>query len=279
MKPPPFAYYRPTSVAEATRRLRQDEGAVPLSGGQSLVPLLNMRLARPTTVVDLGAIPGLDGITIDSRGLTLGAAVTHSRLESYQWPAGYGAWPEAIARIGYQAIRHRGTLGGSLAHADPAAELPSLGVAFDASIELASPTGSRSVVADDFFVGYYSTARSRDELVVSVTLPHVAGVRSGFAEMSRRQGDFALALAAVATWTDDGTTQARAVVGGLDVRPRRIPEIEAALARGASTEDVTTEAVARHVDPADDIHASADYRLHVGTEMLRRAIEKLGTTA
>lgn len=271
MKPPPFAYYRPSTVAEAVERLASDSGAVPLSGGQSLIPLLNMRLARPSTVIDLGVIPDLDTIDQDDRRIRLGAGVTHSRLEHHRWPAGYQAMTSGVGEIGYAAIRHRGTLGGSLAHADPAAELPALMVAFDAGVELTSPDSSRDVPADEFFVGYYETVRRHDEIVTSVTLPLRPGLRSGFAEMSRRPGDFAVALAAVAVW-DGG---ARAVVGGLDVRPRRIPEVEEALVNGADPQAASTLGVlSRHVSPSDDIHASAAYRLEVGAEMLRRAIEE-----
>lgn len=146
-------------------------------------------------------------------------------------------------------------------------------LALDAEIELTSPDGSRSIPADEFFLGYYSTARSADEIVTSITFPIRPEVRTGFAEFSRRDGDFAIALAAVATWETDGGTQARVVVGGLDIRPRRIPELEQALAAGTAWQDLVTMAVlAPHTDPADDIHGSAEYRLHLGVEMLRRSI-------
>lgn len=276
MKPPPFAYHRPTTLEEALDRLATDEGAVPLSGGQSLVPLLNMRLARPATVVDLSSIPGLDSITSDEGSVTIGGKVTHAALERHAWPAGFEALIEGVKRIGYPAIRHKGTVGGSVAHADPAAELPCLLVAFDAEIGLASSSGNRTVPADDFFVGYYETARRHDEIVTSVTIRIPPGLRSGFAEVSRRTGDFALALAAVATWDSTDGRQARVVVGGLDVRPRRIPELEQRLASGASLEDALADGVlARHVSPSSDIHASADYRLEVGAEMVRRAAQEV----
>lgn len=276
MKPPPFAYHRPMNLTEALARLSSDEGAVPLSGGQSLIPLLNMRLARPSTVVDLSAVPGLDSITsIDDR-VKIGGRVTHSRLERHDWPVGFEALTKGVERIGYPAIRHRGTVGGSVAHADPAAELPCLMVAFDAAIEVTSAGGSREIGADDFFVGYYETARRRDEIVTSVAIPTRPGLRSGFSEISRRTGDFALALAAVAIWDTADGRHARVVVGGLDVRPRRIPEMEEALISGGPFDAaVTPEVLERHVSPSSDIHASADYRLQVGAEMLRRAAREV----
>lgn len=271
MKPPLFAYYRPNSVAEAVARLAREEGAVPLAGGQSLIPMLNMRLARPTTVVDLGGIADLQGIDVSPDSIRLGARVTHAALEKHGWPHGYEAIPEGVRQIGYGAIRNRGTVGGSLAHADPAAELPALMLAFGASIQLASPRGERSMVADDFFLGYYETARASDEIITSVRIPVRDDLRSGFSELSRRRGDFAIALAVAVRWKEAGRTEARAVVGGLDVRPRRIPEVEEALVTGSELA-ITADLLARHVHPANDVHASAEYRLEVGAEMLRRAV-------
>jgi carbon-monoxide dehydrogenase medium subunit len=184
-----------------------------------------------------------------------------------------------VSRIGYPAIRHRGTIGGSLAHADPAAELPTLATAFGASIELTTASGVRTVGADDFFLGYYTTARQPHELVTSISWPVRDDLQSGFAEISRRTGDFAIALSACVAWTENGQRRARVVVGGLDVRPRRIPEIEEAVAAGRGEDAVSTEALERHTHPASDIHASADYRLHVGAEMVRRAIARMETSA
>jgi aerobic carbon-monoxide dehydrogenase medium subunit len=274
VKPPPFAYCRPGSVHAAVERLAADPGAVPLSGGQSLVPLLNLRLARPSTVVDLGGLH-LDAIDSRSDAVVVGAGVTHAALEHYDWPSGFGGLTEGVGHIGYPAIRHRGTLGGSLAHADPSAELPCLVIAFDARIELTSPAGTRLVGCDDFFLGYYDTIRRQDEIVTAVTFPVPSDLQSGFAEISRRRGDFAIALAAVTTWQDATGRHARAVVGGLDVRPRRIPEVEEALVGGGAGEVIRPDVLEAHVAPSDDIHASADYRLHVGAEMLSRAVAKL----
>jgi carbon-monoxide dehydrogenase medium subunit len=250
-----------------------------LAGGQSLVPMLNLRIARPTTVIDISRIPDLKGIEITPESVAIGALTTHSTIETYDWPASLSALPEGTAHIGYPAIRHRGTLGGSLAHADPAAELPSLMVALDATIDLHSRAGTRSVAADDFFTGYYSTARSHDELLTAVNVRLSGGLRTGFAEFSRRTGDFAIALAATATWTESGSVRARVVVGGLDVRPRRIGAIEEALVNGSDwRETCTPEVLAAFTEPSDDIHGSSDYRLRLGAEIVKRAINQMQGT-
>lgn len=273
MKPPPFAYLRAASLDEAARELQSDDGAMILAGGQSLVPMLNLRIARPTTVIDISRIPGLEGIEVTPESVAIGALTTHSAIESYDWPSALSALPTGTSHIGYPAIRHRGTLGGSIAHADPAAELPSLMVALDATVDLHSASGTRSVAAEEFFTGYYSTARNHDELVSTVNLPVYADLRTGFSEFSRRTGDFAVALAATATWTEAGSLRARVVVGGLDVRPRRIGAIEEALVDGSDWRQACTpEVLAAFTEPSDDIHGSSDYRLRLGAEMVNRAI-------
>lgn len=280
MKPPPFAYARPASVEEAAGLLGADDGATLLAGGQSLVPMLNLRMTRPTTLIDISSLPDLAGIDVGSDTITVGAMTTHAKMERHPWPDSLTALARGVSHIGYPAIRHRGTVGGSLAHADPAAELPSLMVSLDASIQLRSANGSRTVPAEDFFVGYYSTARSHTEIVTSVSLPLHSDLRSGFSEFSRRVGDFAIALAAVARWNQGGESKARVVVGGLDSRPRRIDTIEAALIEGKDWRDVCTpEVVSSFAEPTSDIHGSADYRLHLGAEMVRRAIREMEGTA
>ncbi|MGA7272110.1 MAG: FAD binding domain-containing protein, partial [Acidimicrobiia bacterium] len=200
MKPPPFAYARPTSLDEALGILAGPGDPLPLAGGQSLVPMLNMRLVRPDTIVDLSRLPTLNGIEAVPSSVTVGARVTHHDLARHRALGPVAAIPRAVSEIGFQAIRHRGTLGGSLAHADPAAELPTLLLALDATITLTSTSGERDLAADDFLVGYYSTARRPDELLTRVEIPTPDGLRTGFTEFSRRPGDFALALCAAAIW-------------------------------------------------------------------------------
>lgn len=279
MKPPPFAYARPSTLSEALTLLAGDDGALALAGGQSLIPMLNMRLARPTTVVDIGQVSGLVGVRNDAGSVTVGARITHHDLARLPELNGIDALPRAIAEIGFPAIRHRGTIGGSLAHADPAAELTTLLLALDATVVLASTAGERTVGVDDFLLGYYSTSRRPDELITAVTIPVPPGLRTGFAEFSRRPGDFALALCAVATWHHEGGGQAaRVVIGGLDVRPRRITALEVSLAAqhpAEAFEAATPEMLATATSPSSDIHGSADYRLQVGAEMARRALAQV----
>jgi len=273
VKPPPFAYMRADTIDEAIHQLRCDDGTMLLAGGQSLIPMLNLRVARPTTIIDISRIAGLDNVEIGDDVASIGALTTHSRLASQRWPKSLAALPAGAAKIGYKAIRHRGTIGGSLAHADPAAELPSIAVALDATIHLQTEDHGRGVKADDFFEGYYTTARNHDEMVAKVSIPLRAGLRSGFAEFSRRSGDFALALAAVATWVQDGTPHARVVVGGLDTRPRRISAIEDALVGGEDWKHLCTpEILSTYVSPFDDIHGTAGFRLQIGAEMVSRAL-------
>ena len=276
LKPPPFAYVRPTSLDEAAECLAEDGGAVLLAGGQSLVPMLNLRLVRPATILDISGLPGLAGIESTTDQVTVGALATQSAIETHPWPYSLAALPDAVAHIGYRAIRNRGTVGGSLAHADPSAELPAVTTALDAGIHVRSVRGERRVPAEEFFVGYFSTARLPDEIVVAVDFPLRPGMRTGFAEFSRRTGDFAVALAAVATWEESGTRGARVVVGGLDARPRRIGPIERALGDGADWRNhCTADVLASFTEPLSDIHGSSDYRLHVGAEMVRLAIERM----
>jgi CO/xanthine dehydrogenase FAD-binding subunit len=279
VKPPPFAYARPATLSEALALLAGDDGALALAGGQSLVPMLNMRLARPTTVVDIGRVPGLAGVRSEAGRVTVGSMTTHHELARLEELHAIEALPRAIAEIGFPAIRHRGTIGGSLAHADPAAELTALLLALDATVMLASSTGERVMAVDDFLRGYYTTSRRPHELITAITIPVPARLRTGFSEFSRRPGDFAVALCAVATWQNEaGEPEARVVIGGLDVRPRRIESLEASLGRielSEALEASTPELLATATSPASDIHASADYRLQVGAVVARRALAQV----
>lgn len=278
MKPPQFAYAQPRTLAEALEVLAGDHDALPLAGGQSLMPMLNMRLARPTTVVDISRIEDLHNVEAKPGGVTVGALTTHHELARHPELGTVAALPRAVAEIGFPAIRNRGTIGGSLAHADPAAELPALLLALDATVELTSTTGSRTVAMDDFLVGYYSTSRRPDELITSVRVPVPANLRTGFCEFSRRPGDFAIALCAVATWkSDSGTRVGRVVLGGLDVRPVRVPHLEEVLAADPTMgpEAVSPELLGSVASPSSDIHGSADHRLQVGAEMARRALTEV----
>jgi CO/xanthine dehydrogenase FAD-binding subunit len=292
MKPARFRYVRPTSLPQALAALAESDGeARVLAGGQSLVPMLNMRLVRPDTLVDVNGVAGLASIGAGPSGsLVLGALVRHTDL--IRAPLVCDRAPllvEATRHIGHMAIRNRGTLGGSLAHADPAAELPAAAVALDATLVLASPRGSRAVPAGDFFRGLYATAVRPDEMLVEVRVPPQE-VGWGFAEVARRPGDFALAGVAAALRPAAGAArrcaEARIVGFGLGQAPVRLREAEALLV-GATLDARAAEragaAAAGACDPPSDVHASSDYRRHLASVLTEgvvlQAIARLDRSA
>lgn len=251
MKPARFEYRRAESVEEAVSLLGDD--AKPLAGGQSLVPLLNMRILRPSLLVDLNRVPGLDMIDEWDGGLRVGALVRQSDLE--RSPLARARCPlvvEALAHVGHFVTRNRGTVGGSIAHADPAAELPLVLVALGGSVVAQGPHGRRTIPAEEFFVTHYTTALAPDELVVETHWP--AAPRFAFEELTLRRGDFALTMAAVAL-RDDGV---RVAVGAVTERPTL----------------VDGEAAAAAIEPVGTVHASADYLKRMTAVVVRRAIER-----
>jgi carbon-monoxide dehydrogenase medium subunit len=280
VKPPPFDYVAASSVEEAVAALQQhgDEAKL-LAGGQSLVPLLAFRLARPTVLVDLNGVAGLDRVELVDGGLVVGAMARQRDVERLpELRARCALIPEAIELIGHVAIRNRGTVGGSLAHADPAAEWCAIAVMLDAELELTGPNGTRTVAAGDFFISYFTTVLEPDEVLTRIRVP-LPGGRTGscFLELSRRHGDFALAgVGALVTLADDGTAADVRLgligVGGRPVRPAsaesallgRVPD-DAAIAEAAA-------AVAGEVEPNGDIHGSEEYRRHLATVLTRRAL-------
>lgn len=279
MKAAAFDYHLPASVEAAVGMLAElgDEAKV-LAGGQSLVPVMAMRLGRPEHIVDVNRIGELEGITNSDGMVRVGALTRHRVLERDEV---IGDAAPLLARaapyIGHFQIRNRGTLGGSLAHADPAAELPAVAVALDADIEVRSVRGSRRVPAADFFASAFTTALAPDELLTAVYLP-VWGRGSGFAvaELTRRHGDFAIAGAACGVRVDGGRIT-RAAVGliGMGSVPVRARAAEQALT-GAAVGDADIEAAARDavagLDPLSDAHGSGAYRRRVGAHMIARAL-------
>jgi len=268
MKPAQFNYHDPASVAEVIDLLAEhgDEAAI-LAGGQSLVPLLNLRLARPESVIDLRLVDELRTFRSDDSGVTVGATVTASELmnrpERRRCGAGLG---EAIALIGHPQIRNRTTIGGTVAHADPASEMPAVLLALDGAVTATSKSGGdRRIAAADLFDGAYSTTRRPDELITAVHLPAFDGV-STTVEIARRPGDFALVGAFVGL--ADGAS--RVCLFGVADRPIRVPEAEAAIDAEATNADVS-EAVRAAVDPRDDGHATGSYRRHVAGTIVARA--------
>jgi CO/xanthine dehydrogenase FAD-binding subunit/aerobic-type carbon monoxide dehydrogenase small subunit (CoxS/CutS family) len=265
VKPPTFRYERPSSLEEALA-LRREHGdeARPLAGGQSLVPMLNMRLARPAVLVDLNRLPALDGIATVDGHLEVGALVRQRGLESCGAADPIGALDDALPLVGHVATRNRGTVGGSVAHADPAGELPLALVGLGGSVVVESAgRGRREIAADDLFTGFLTTALEPDELVVAVRFPdHRPGEASALVEVAPRHGDFA--LAAAACWvrlTDGQVSAARVAVGAVADRPLLVPEAAEALVAG-DPEDAGAAAAAA-VEPTGSLHAPPDYQRHL----------------
>lgn len=283
MKPAAFEYAVPTTVAEAVALLASRNGeAKAISGGQSLMPVLNFRLAAPTLLVDLRHLPDLDRIVVEAGGTRLGAKVRWRDIEKSSALAAVTGQPllcAAIAHVAHYQIRNRGTVGGSLAHADPAAEMPGLAVALDARLRIIGAKGERMVEAGEFFTGPLSTVLEPDELILEVLLPAwPAARRWGFEEFARRRGDFALAGAAVWFDTDGAGCAQNAHVGiiGASDRPRRLPGAEMALngkALDAAAIAAAVTAARAALDPMNDIHASADYRRALAGTMVERALK------
>ncbi len=281
MKPPPFAYVRPASVEEAVGLLEGADGdGKLLAGGQSLVPLLNFRLAAPSLLIDLNALPDLAYVRREDGGLRIGAMTRTRRLE--QDAAVRQAFPvlaEAASWVGHVQIRNRGTVGGSIAHADPAAELPAAALLLEAELEIATASGSRTVPAAGFFQGFFTTLLAPDEVLTAIRVPSPGGRTTwGFHEFAHRHGDFALAGAACQLGlADDGTiSRAALVVFGLGDRPVRIPGAEAPLASGRLDDAAIRDAVGLTADAVaaiDDQRADAGYRRQVAAVMMRRALE------
>ncbi len=281
MKPPPVDYVAPDSLEEALALLAEHGAdAKPLAGGQSLIPLLNFRLARPAVLVDLNRLDELAYVgRADGGGLSIGAMTRHSRLE--RDPEVAAAAPllsEAAGFIAHPQIRNRGTIGGTLAHADPAAELPVVAVALEASLRLASAGGERWVAAADFFVGLLTADLRPGELVVEVTVPALpAGSGWSFHELARRHGDYALAgVAAVLTRDNGGCPRARLVYLSLGDGPMRARQAEQLLEAEGVSERTIDEAAAlaseREIEPTGDIHASVAYKRHLARVLTRRAL-------
>jgi carbon-monoxide dehydrogenase medium subunit len=274
VKCPPFEYHRATGVPDAVGALdaADGEGKI-LAGGQSLVPVLALRLARPTVLVDINQVPGLDRLERRGDTLHLGALVRHLTLaEQDQHPL----LAEAARWIGHTAIRSRGTVAGSLAHADPAAELPSVLVACDGAVHVAGPGGAvRRLGGADLFVGALQTDLSDTEMITEVELP--VPDSWGFSEFARRHGDFAVVSAVAARFGD----RVRVVVGGVGSRPHLVDAGDLLTVGGPLEPDHArriADAAADGVDPASDLHGSADYRRALTREVVRRALAPLAGT-
>jgi carbon-monoxide dehydrogenase medium subunit len=289
VKPPPFEYLRPASLEEALDLLARHGGdAKPLAGGQSLVPAMNFRLSQPAVLVDLNALAGLDGIepAAEGEGLRIGAmarqrAVERSALVAARAPL----LAETMPFIAHPQIRNRGTVGGSLAHADPAAELPAVTVAAGARFQLRSAAGERWVPADRFFTGLFATALEPGELVTAIEVPAPAP-RAGWAfeEMSRRHGDYALVGVACLVTLDARGRCAAASITLLSVGegPAPAPRAAAQLVGAepaAEAVRAAADAVDAEIDPPSDIHASAAFRRRLAQVLTRRALTRAAARA
>jgi carbon-monoxide dehydrogenase medium subunit len=280
MKLPAFDYACPTTLAEAVTLLAAHDGeAKAIAGGQSLVPMLAFRVASPALLVDLRKVPGLNEIRIDASGVRLGALVRwRDILDDERLARAHPLLVAAVHHVAHYQIRNRGTVGGSVAHADPAAEMPGIVVTCDAEIAVTGKTGSRMIPAAEFFVGALETALAPDEIITEIRLPAwPAERRFGFEEFSLRRGDFAIAAAAVFYDQDTAGRAANAHVGviGVGDRPSRLAPVEAVLNGARIDADVIARAAAATsaaVEPPQDIHASAAYRRSLVGTMVERAL-------
>lgn len=280
MKPAPFEYLAPRDVPEALRLLAEHgPEAKVLAGGQSLVPLMNFRLARPSHLIDVSGLDDLAGIRASDGHVTIGAATLQREARQHaEIKQRLPILAEAIAHIGHPAIQNRGTVGGSIAHADPAAELPVAALALDAELRLQRAGGERVVQAEDFSLGYLTTVLDPDELLTSLSFAVPApGAGWCFTEVARRQGDFALvAVATLFALDKEGRVAwARIALGGVGPTALRARLAEQLLLGEAPGEDLFRAAAAatvEAVDPEEDLHASADYRRHLAGVLVRRAL-------
>jgi carbon-monoxide dehydrogenase medium subunit len=281
MKPAAFEYHAPTTVDEAVGLLAEHaDASKPLAGGQSLVPMLALRLTRFEHLVDLNRVDELVGLERTDGVLRVGAMTRQRAVERDATAATIPLLSRAVPFIGHTQIRNRGTIGGSLAHADPASELPAVALALGAELEIASSSGRRTVPASEFFVGTWTTCLGDDELLVACRFPVWEG-RCGFAfdEVARRSGDFALAGVAAAVEMGENGTVHRCSLGMLGVSSTavRAPEAEASITGRAPTghdlEEVGRLAAA-DLDPPDDVHATSSYRRRVTAHLVRRALAR-----
>lgn len=285
MKPPAFQYFRPGNVTEALQLLREIPGAKLLAGGQSLIPMMNMRLARPETLIDINQLDELTRIEETDQDLVIGALVRHHQLESDSAVRAYAPLiAEAERLIGHAAIRTRGTIGGSLSHADPAAELPVLAVLDDWEMAVRSADYTRVIPASEFFFSYLITALNPDEMLTSIRMPKNPPGGSHIAEYTIRSGDFALAIAAATMGLrEDGTIQhLRMALGGVADIPWRNVDLERGFLGRTPGDELFKEisdAVAAELEPADDLHASADYRRQLAGNLLFDSLQRAAQSA
>jgi len=275
VKPAAFAYAKARSVDDAIRLLGTHQGeAKLLAGGQSLIATLNMRLSAPDLLIDINGIKNLNGIAKKGKYVEIGALARHAQVEHSDVIAKHAPLITlAMPHIGHPAIRNRGTFGGSIAFADPAAELPACLLALGGEIDIAGPRGKRKVKADAFFKGLFETALRPQEMITAIRIPAAdKATRVGFAELARRHGDYAIVgLAASARGNGKGLADVRLAYFGVGDTPVRARKAEAALAAG----DVDAAVKALDLDPHDDVQATAKTKKHLAGVLLRRVAKQL----
>jgi carbon-monoxide dehydrogenase medium subunit len=276
VKPAPFAYERARSLDHAIELIGGAEDTRLLAGGQSLIATLNMRLSRPQLIVDINRVPGLDHITLRDGHIEIGALVRYAQAErSAEIAAHAPLIAKALPFIGHPAIRNRGTIGGSIAFGDPAAELPACFVALGGEAVIAGPGGTRVVKADEFYQALFESALTPRDILTAIRLPATtADMRTGFAEFARRHGDYALAgLAATARAHGKALADVRLVFFGVAATPVRAPGAEAALANGDV--EAAASALASDLDPPDDVQATGAVKRQLAGVLLRRVAKEL----
>ena len=280
MKTAPFEMHLPTSVSEVVALLDEHgDLAKPISGGQSLVPMMSLRLASFEHLIDLNGVSELNQVSVNGDSLRIGAMVRQSTAEhDPQIVKSAPLVAKAIPHIGHFQIRNRGTVGGSIAHADPSSELPAVALALDATIEAVGPNGSREIAAKDFFVSTWETSLIDGEILTGVRFPIWSG-KCGFVveEVARRHGDFALVGVAAAVQVDGSkVTKAAIALFGVGGTPVRASEAEQALIAGGTSADLDAvgNLAAMNLAPSDDVHASGEYRKAVAATIVARAIAK-----
>ncbi len=277
MIPAAFEYFAPTSVDEAVALLRDHSEAKVLAGGQSLLPVLRLRLAAPESIVDIGKIDEMRGVRDDGDALLIGALTLHSTVQTDPLIGAHARLISlAAATIADPQVRHRGTFGGSLAHADPAGDLPAVAVALEASMVIAGAGGRRTVAAADFFQGVFSTALAEDELLVEVRVPKYTGWGAHYEKFSRvAQGWPIVSVAAAVRLDGDSIAEARVALSNMGSTPIRAVAVEDALIGRPATAEAVREAAARAADgtsPVTDLNGDAEYRRHLASVLTRRAV-------
>ena len=274
MKPAPFAYKKVRTLDEAVALLGEHKDARLLAGGQSLIATLNMRLSAPSVLIDINGISGLDGIAENNGAVEIGALVRHVQAERSDVIARLAPLiARAMPHIGHAAIRNRGTLGGSIAFADPAAELPACLMALDGEVEATGPKGKRTIKAQDFFKGLFETALGPQEILTAIRIPAATkDTRVGFAELARRHGDYAIVgLAASARGDGKGLKDVRLSFFGAGDTPSRARKAETALESG----DIDAAVAALDLKPHDDVQATGAVKKHLAGVLLRRVANQL----